>query len=109
MVLLLLLQGGGVVSALHKISHHTPEQRVSSCDHASGEHAPERNDAPSPEQGDDECSICLGLSGLHLAPVADAPKVIAMPGFEADRFAPVCAVCLFRVNGEPPARAPPVC
>ena len=109
MIMLLLLQGGGVVSALHKITHHAQTQSVTSCEHGSAEHAPVPDDGPSPEQGDDDCSICLGLSGLHLAPVADAPRVCDTPEFVVARVVSIWTPVACREMGEHPARAPPVC
>lgn len=109
MITLLLLQGSGVVSALHKITHHTHTQTLASCDHATSGEGTEREDAPAPEREDDDCSICLGLAGLHLVPVIDATRVCEMPEFEVVCIAPIWVPCSRFATGEHPARAPPVC
>lgn len=112
MIAALLLQGGGVVSSLHKLRHHTGDSpAVSGCSHDSVHSSHERGDPePTPEpDNDDDCSICLGLAGLHLIPIAEAPRVVPTPIFESVRLGKSISAIIRVDLGDHPARAPPVC
>lgn len=112
MIAILLLNGSGVVSSIHKLTHHIgDESRVSQCGHGDDhhDHSSEDPDQPNPEPNDEGCEICLGLSGLHLIPIADAPRAVPSNGVIVEPVATSLIVRARDALGDHPARAPPVC
>ena len=113
LITLLLLHGGGVLTSLHKLSHLTRGVQAMQCDDGHAHHAQQPSDdrpAPSPSPDDDrDCSICLGLSGLHLAQ-SPPPLAVALLAVVAERpvldDAPMWQREPHRDHG---ARAPPIC
>jgi hypothetical protein len=110
-IAILLLHGSGALSIVHKLSHHAgtgPVAGVHLCDHDDAGHAPVRDDAPPPEQDDEDCSICLGLAGLHLALEIDPVGVEGATRMIERRLLLHRLAPTRDVLGDCPARAPPV-
>jgi len=110
LITLVLMYGGGVITNLHMLSHHTQHTEITVC---SSDHATERSEntpAPSPIPADnDHCPICLGLSGLHLAPAPQPLQVIGLQTTPPCRMVEACTPILSRVHCVRSARAPPIC
>lgn len=116
LVVMLFVQSSGAVSLLHKLTHHpgfggdqAAEAVLVLC-HAAGDGAELPDDQPRPEPSDDEdCSICLGLAGLHLIPAPEPVRVVDAPGFTEQSRVASRVVALRTELSDAPARAPPVC
>jgi len=109
-IAILLLNGSGVVSSLHKIVHHAGDDtHVSHCDHDAdhSEQSNEKDDLPVPQ--DEGCEICLGLAGLNLIPVEEPLRVVTFANFTAEFIVASHSAHTRDPLGECPARAPPVC
>ena len=101
-IAILLLNGSGVVSSLHKIVHHAGDD---DADHS--EQSNEKDDLPVPQ--DEGCEICLGLAGLNLIPVEEPLRVVTFANFTAEFIVASHSAHTRDPLGECPARAPPVC
>lgn len=114
---LLLLHGSGAVSSLHMLTHQAHEPGVSSCAPADRSHAhehepnpdPEPTPEPAPEPGDKDCSICLGLAGLHLSSVDTETRVVIVPAFAEPMRSQALLHQKRITHALSDARAPPVC
>ena len=109
-IAILLLNGSGVVSSLHKVVHHAGDNtHVSHCDHDAdhNEQSNEKDDLPVPQ--DEDCEICLGLAGLNLIPVEEPLRVVTVAIFTTELFVASQFAYTRDPLGECPARAPPVC
>lgn len=125
---LLLIQGSGALSILHELTHHPVSDKAAalatgaSCGHshaassaaefddqrslAGDEHDPA---PPVHPQNDGDCSICLGLTGLHLIAPPSAPDLPRLALFTEPRpCAPVTRVDPVRLDARA-SRAPPAC
>jgi hypothetical protein len=112
MIAILLLNGSGVLSSLHKLTHLSGDsEKITHCDHGSGhhEHPSEDGDQPKPDHDDEGCEICLGLAGLNLIPIADAPQIVSHAGFVAEPIGSAMTAPTREPLGDQPARAPPAC
>lgn len=112
MIAILLLNGSGVVSSIHKLSHHAgDESAISHCGHGGDhhDHPSDDEDQPNPEHDDEGCQICLGLAGLHLIPNDGSIRVTPHFGVEVEPIALALIVRTRDALGDHPARAPPVC
>lgn len=116
LIAMLLIQGSGAVSLLHKLTHHPGfgadrggEAAVLLC-HDAADPADRSDEHPEPQPGDEEdCSICLGLAGLHLVPAPEPVRVVDIP-VVWQRLHIESRVCVIRsALSDAPARAPPVC
>jgi hypothetical protein len=129
MIAALLLHGSGVLSSIHKLTHdcggcveiqvtHCADDDFNACAAPStpcgtASESPDRpsddEDQPKPDQDDEGCEICLGLAGLHLIPIENAPRIVTHVGF-ADESVDSSLIAYTRVPlGDQPARAPPAC
>jgi len=110
LITLMLMYGGGVFTSLHKLSHHTHPTIFSVCP---SDHTTERGEStptPSPIPADDDhCAICLGLSGLHLAPAPPPLPVVSLQTSAPCVVVTACTPILSRVPCVRSARAPPIC
>ena len=112
MIMILLLNGSGVMSSIHKLTHHVgDESTISHCGHSSDHHThtSDGEDQPNPEPEDEGCEICLGLSGMHLIPIEDSVRVVPHDGVDVEPIALLVIVRSRDALGEHPARAPPIC
>ena len=112
MIMILLLNGSGVMSSIHKLTHHVgDESTISHCGHSSDHHThtSDGEDQPNPEPEDEGCEICLGLSGMHLIPIEDSVRVVPHYGVDVEPIALSVIVRSRDALGEHPARAPPIC
>jgi hypothetical protein len=114
LVTLLLMHGGGVFSSLHNRTHHQSQRDFATqCDHAHAHHASQPGDdqptpIPSPDH-DNECSICLGLSGLHFAKAPAPTQVVVVVGYVERRERDAVSLHQLRAQRDHSARAPPIC
>lgn len=111
-IAILLLNGSGVVSSIHKLSHHAgDESTISHCGHGGDhhDHPSDDEDHPNPDHDDEGCQICLGLAGLHLIPIDGSVRVTPHFGVEVEPIALSLIVRTRDALGDHPARAPPVC
>jgi hypothetical protein len=111
----LLLNGSGATAVLHQLTHHhTPSEHTSraqvvGCDHWHESLPADDTPEPSPMPGEEDCSICLGLAGLHLVSVPEPIFVCAMPVGITERMTWDHVAQSREVLGDCAARAPPVC
>jgi hypothetical protein len=121
LIAILALHGSGVLSSLHHLTHHTDAANAieSSCatshvhTHAHeqvDDHDDDQSDQPTPsDEHGEECSFCLGLSGLHLVASLEPVRIIPTTITEIDRSIDAQLVYSTAVLVDHPARAPPVC
>lgn len=110
MIAVLLLNGSGVVSSVHKIMHHAGDEAAfSHCDHDGGHNEQPSDEEDQPQPEDEDCEICLGLAGLNLVPAEELPRVQSF-GIASPECVPEPRAVLTRdPAGDHPARAPPAC
>ena len=113
LITLLLLHGGGVLTSLHKLSHLTRGVQAMQCDHGHAHHAQQPSDdrpAPSPSPDDDrDCSICMGLSGLHLANAPASLPVVSLAILVDRTILEAAPMRQREPHRDHAARAPPIC
>lgn len=116
---LMLVHGTGMSNVLHKLTHHDTsashslDAKLAGCFHdsdtsSSDQHSDTPAD-PTDQPSEEDCSICLGLSGLQLLPVAQTVPAVSIPATPFyPSIAPIAAYCTQQA-GDHPARAPPIC
>lgn len=110
LIAILLLNGSGVVSSVHKIMHHAGDDAaISHCDHDGGHHEQPVDEDDQPQPEDEDCEICLGLAGLNLVPADDLPRVPSFGAVSPECITQSRAVLTRDPLGDHPARAPPAC
>ena len=110
----MLLHSSGLTVALHKLTH-SHNQSIQSLDHADqgchhpADSSPDEDEQPNPDPSDEDCSICLGLSGLQLISDFHTPVVVEFSTPMTDAVGSEFAAHISKSSRDHPARAPPVC
>lgn len=114
MIAILLLNGSGVLSSVHKLTHDCGGCESTSLKQCGAEidrheHKSDDRDQPKPDHDDEGCEICLALAGLNLIPIADTPQIVTQTGFVSEPLGSAIIAPARDPLGNQPARAPPAC
>ena len=116
---LMLVHGSGMSNVLHKLSHHDSsashslDAKLAGCFHDADTSNSDQDSDPAPaptdQPSEEDCSICLGLTGIQLMPAAQSAAFVSIPATPFyPSIAPATAHCTQQA-GDHAARAPPIC